>query len=153
MKSKSKESIDYSIVIPVYQNKGSLEETFELIKKNVIDRNPQYSVEVIFVDDGSTDGSIKDLIKLYKAYPELIVLIKLTRNFGTYPAIIAGYKRATGKCIINLSADLQDPAELIHEMLQYHFIKNYKSNIDIKRLFFFEKVDHSKLIKLDNLRI
>jgi len=125
MKSKSKELVDYSIVIPVYQNKDTLEGTFELVKQNVIDRNPQHSAEVIFVDDGSTDGSLKDLIKLYKAYPELIVLIKLTRNFGTYPAIIAGYKQATGKCVINLSADLQDPPELIHDMLHYHFIENY----------------------------
>ena len=125
MQSKSKEFIDYSIVIPVYQNKGSLKDTFKLLKENVIDRNPQYSVELIFVDDGSTDGSLEVLIDLYEAYPELIVLIKLTRNFGTYPAIIAGYKQATGKCIINLSADLQDPPELIHDMLDYHFNKKY----------------------------
>jgi len=124
MKSKSKELIDYSIVIPVYQNKGSIEETFELLKNNVIERNPQYSAEIIFVDDGSSDGSLQALIKLYKKYPELIVLIKLTRNFGTYPAIIAGYERAKGKCVINISADLQDPPELINEMLQSHFVKN-----------------------------
>ena len=127
MQSKSNEFIDYSIVIPVYQNKGSLKDTFKLLKENVIDRNPQYSVEIIFVDDGSTDGSLKILIDLYEAYPELIVLIKLTRNFGTYPAIIAGYKQATGKCVINLSADLQDPPELIHDMLDYHFTKKYNT--------------------------
>ena len=75
MKSKSKELIDYSIVIPVYQNKGSIEETFEILKNNVIERNPQYSAEIIFVDDGSSDGSLQALIKLYKNYPELIVLI------------------------------------------------------------------------------
>ena len=125
MKIKSKNLIDYSIVIPVYQNKGSVEETFELVKKDVIDRNPQYSAEVIFVDDGSTDGSLKDLIKLYDAYPELIVIIKLTRNFGTYSAIIAGYNQAKGKCVINLSADLQDPHGLMNDMLHYHFIENY----------------------------
>ena len=125
MKSKSNKLIDYSIVIPVYQNKGSLDDTFKLIKNNVIDRNPQYSAEIIFVDDGSTDGSFQDLITLYEAYPELIVIVKLTRNFGTYPAIIAGFNQAKGKCIINLSADLQEPPELIHDMLQYHFNKNY----------------------------
>ena len=125
MKSKSNKLIDYSIVIPVYQNKGSLDDTFKLPKKNVIDRNPQYSAELIFVDDGSTDGSFQDLVNLYEAYPELIVIVKLTRNFGTYPAIIAGFNQAKGKCIINLSADLQEPPELIHDMLQYHFNKNY----------------------------
>lgn len=125
MKSKPGKFIDYSIVIPVYQNKGSLDKTFNSIKKNVIDRNPEYSAEVIFVDDGSTDGSFHDLINLYEAYSELIVIVKLSRNFGTYPAIIAGFEQATGKCVINLSADLQDPPELIHDMLHYHFEKDY----------------------------
>ena len=128
MKSKINKSIDYSIIIPVYQNEGSLKETFHTLKTNVIDKNPQYSSEIVFVDDGSSDGSFQDLIALYEAYPELIVIVKLTRNFGTYPAIIAGFKQAKGKCVINLSADLQEPPELIHDMLRYHFVKNYYLN-------------------------
>ncbi len=118
-------SVDYSIVVPVYQNEGSLDETFRKLKKYVIDRNTQYSSEVIFVDDGSTDNSFPVLRKLYDAYPELIVIIKLTRNFGTYPAIIAGYENARGKCVVNISADLQDPPELIDKMLNAHFNKNF----------------------------
>ena len=105
----------------------SLDEIFESLKKNVIDRNPQYSAEVIFIDDGSTDQSFQILMNLYETYPELIIIVKLTRNFGTYPAIIAGYEKATGKCVINLSADLQDPPELIHDMLDYHFTKKYNN--------------------------
>ena len=116
---------DFSIVIPVYQNEGSLNETFRSLKENVIDKNPQYSAEVIFVDDGSTDGSLACLMALKESYPELIVIMKLTRNFGTYPAIIAGYEKAVGKCVINVSADLQDPPELIHKMLQAHFINKF----------------------------
>ena len=125
MKSKLNQSIDYSIVIPVFQNEGSLNETFQSLKKNVIDRNSQYSAEVIFIDDGSTDQSFQILMNLYKTYPELIIIVKLTRNFGTYPAIIAGYEKAKGKCVINISADLQDPPELIYDMLNYHFKKSY----------------------------
>ena len=117
--------IDYSIVIPVYQNEGSLEETFSTLKSNVIDKNPQYSSEVIFVDDGSSDHSLEILKSLYKAFPKLIIIVQLTRNFGTYPAIIAGYEKARGSCIINISADMQDPPELINGMLNFHFIKNY----------------------------
>ena len=119
--SNFNKAIDYSIVIPVYQNEASLEDTFNTLKEGVIDNNPHYSVEVIFVDDGSTDNSFKILQKIYETYPELIVLIKLTRNFGTYPAIVAGYEKAKGKCIVNISADLQDPPELINEMLNHYF--------------------------------
>ena len=56
--------------------------------------------EMIIIDDGSTDGSLQELINLYETYPELIVIIKLTRNFGQYPAIIAGYQHAKSKCVI-----------------------------------------------------
>lgn len=118
-------SLDYSIVVPVYQNEASLEDTFRILKENVIDNNPQYSAEIIFVDDGSTDNSLKVLYNLYRSYPELITIVKLTRNFGTYPAIVAGYEKASGKCIINISADLQDPPELINDMLDYYFKENY----------------------------
>ncbi len=125
MSLKTNQLIDYSIVVPVYQNEGSLDETFRKLKDNVIDKNPQYSAEVIFVDDGSTDKSFQILLNLYKSFPELVVIVKLTRNFGTYPAIIAGYEKARGDCIINISADLQDPPELIDEMLSYHFKEDF----------------------------
>ena len=61
MKSKINRSIDYSIIIPVYQNEGSLKETFHTLKTNVIDNNPQYSSELIFVDDGSSDSTKESL--------------------------------------------------------------------------------------------
>jgi polyisoprenyl-phosphate glycosyltransferase len=125
MKSKNEQPKDYSIIIPVYQNQGSLKKTFDVLKSDVIDKNSQYSSEIIFVDDGSTDESLKVLQSLYEAYPELIVIIKLTRNFGTYPAIIAGYEKARGSCLINISADMQDPPELINEMISFHFNENY----------------------------
>ena len=125
MMTKIKKTLDYSIVIPVYQNEGSLEKTFHTLKSNVIDKNPQFSSEVVFVDDGSSDNSYKILHDLYEAFPELIVIVKLTRNFGTYPAIIAGYEKARGSCIVNISADLQDPPELINDMLNFHFNEDY----------------------------
>jgi len=123
MKNLNQE-IDYSIVIPVYQNETSLEDTFKILKESVIDNNPHHSAEIIFVDDGSTDNSFKVLQKIHENYSESIILIKLTRNFGTYPAIIAGYEKAKGKCIINISADLQDPPELINKMLDHYFNDN-----------------------------
>ena len=125
MNLKKGKSVDYSIIIPVYQNEGSLNDVFHKLKDNVIDKNPQYSCEIIFIDDGSTDNSFQVLNNLYENYPELIVIVKLTRNFGTYPAIIAGYEKARGDCLINISADLQDPPALINEMLNSYFTENF----------------------------
>ena len=69
MNLKIKQNVDYSIVVPVYQNEGSLEKTFNIIKANVIDKNPKYLSEVIFVDDGSTDNSFQILCNRYEAFP------------------------------------------------------------------------------------
>lgn len=117
--------IDYSIIIPVYYNEGSLLITFHRIFEKVISRNKNYSCEVIFIDDGSKDNSLKELKDLKGKYPEYIKIIKFTRNFGQVAAISAGYQFAKGDCIINLSADLQDPPELINQMLDFHFKENY----------------------------
>lgn len=112
---------DYSIVIPVYFNEGCLSKTFDLIYRDVIQKNSDLDWEIIFVDDGSKDRSYEELLKIKKNNPDSVKVIKFTRNFGQVPAIIAGYRHATGKCIITLSADLQDPPDLINTMLNSYF--------------------------------
>jgi glycosyltransferase involved in cell wall biosynthesis len=74
-------TIDYSIVIPVYFNEGSLESTMASIKRDVIVRNPKLKCEVIFVDDGSGDGSLNELIQIQKKNPKIVNVIKLKINF------------------------------------------------------------------------
>ena len=103
--------IDYSIIIPVYFNEGSLSATLNTIKHQVIDKNPELLAEVIFVDDGSGDSSLDELLELKNANPDLVKVIKFTRNFGQVQAILAGFNLAKGKCVINISADMQDPPE------------------------------------------
>ncbi|MFZ5571362.1 MAG: glycosyltransferase family 2 protein [Thermodesulfobacteriota bacterium] len=117
----SEYTVDYSIIIPVYYNEGSLAKTFDILKKEVIGRNPDLTAEIIFIDDGSGDNSFQEMTELKNAAPQLVRLIKFTRNFGQLQAIMAGFKLARGKCVINISADLQDPPELINEMIYYHF--------------------------------
>jgi glycosyltransferase involved in cell wall biosynthesis len=119
-------AIDYSIVIPVYYNEGSLKPIFEEIKNKVIDKNPERACEVIFVDDGSKDNSFSELLEIKSHYPEIVKIIKLVRNFGQLQAIMAGYTYARGKCVVTISADLQDPPELINTMLDHHFKSNYQ---------------------------
>ena len=73
-------------------------------------------LELIFIDDGSGDKSLDKLLEFKKTRPETII-IKLTRNFGAIKAVKAGLKYVTGNAFSVLAADLQDPPNLILEMV------------------------------------
>jgi dolichol-phosphate mannosyltransferase len=118
--------IDYSIIIPVYYNEGSIEKTFNILKEKVISKNKELNCELIFIDDGSKDNSCNEILALKEKHPDLVKAIKFTRNFGQVSAIYAGYRYAKGKCLINISADLQDPPDLINRMITYHFKNEYE---------------------------
>lgn len=125
-------NIDISIIVAVYFNVDTLEILFNRIKQNVIEKNPDRSFEIIFIDDGSKDKSFDLLLDLKKTYPEYIKIIKLTRNFGQVAAITAGIRKAKGKFIISLDADLQDPPELMNEMIQAHFPEGFEIAVGIR---------------------
>jgi polyisoprenyl-phosphate glycosyltransferase len=116
----------YSIVVPVYNNQGSLIKLAEILKEKVFSQFQDKTFELIMVDDGSGDESLKELFEIRNNHIPGIKIIKLTRNFGQLAAILAGYSKATGKCVINISADLQDPPELISEMIQYFENEKYE---------------------------
>ncbi|MBN1269863.1 MAG: glycosyltransferase family 2 protein [Kiritimatiellae bacterium] len=116
-----KQQVDFSIVIPVYFNEGLLKNTMAELKEQVLARNPALKAEVTFVDDGSGDGSLKELLEVRAADPQLVRVIKLTRNFGQVNALRAGFAHARGRCAVAMSADGQDPASLINDMLKAHF--------------------------------
>jgi len=107
-----------SIIIPVYCNEGSLKITYENIVSQVINKWPDKNFELIFIDDGSIDNSYSELINLFHSHPDIIRIIKFPRNFGQVSAILAGYIYSKGECIINISADLQDPPSLMNEMIK-----------------------------------
>jgi dolichol-phosphate mannosyltransferase len=105
-----------SVVVPVYYNAESLPLLFaELQKVEGQLRERACAMELIFVDDGSGDESIVELMKIKQQRPDTRV-VKLTRNFGAAHACKMGLKYVTGDCIMWLSADLQDPPELVTEM-------------------------------------
>ncbi len=103
-------------MIPVYRNEKAVTLTHAGIKE-ALSKVPNHDYEFIFVDDGSDDGSLAELLEIRKGDPKVKV-ITFTRNFGQIPAILAGFREATGDAVINVSADLQDPAELIPQMVQ-----------------------------------
>ena len=126
MNPDNMKSIDCSIVIPVYFNEGSIVPTVEAIEREVIVQNPQRAFEIIFVDDGSGDGSLNVLREVQRQKPDLVHVVKLTRNFGQASALMAGFAIARGNCVIPMSADLQDPPQLMNAMLQAFFTEGYE---------------------------
>ncbi len=114
-----------SIVIPVYNNAQSIPILFERIIEQ-FEADDKSCLEIIFIDDGSTDYSWETITALKAQNPEIITAIKLSRNFGQLAAMIAGWETASGDAVINISADLQDPPELIKG-----FLKDWDDGVDL----------------------
>ena len=105
-----------SIVIAVYHNEGAISKTHEGIQR-VFASMPEHDYELVFVDDGSKDGSLQEILGL-REHDSRVKAITFTRNFGQMAAMLAGFKEATGAAVINMSADLQDPVDLIPQMIE-----------------------------------
>ncbi|GAA4038408.1 glycosyltransferase family 2 protein [Flavobacterium cheonhonense] len=103
-----------SFVIPVFRNEGSITPTYEKITGLMHKLSLDY--EFVFVNDGSDDNSMQELTALHENDSKVKVL-SFSRNFGQVPAIIAGMKEVTGAAAVSMSADLQEPIELIENMI------------------------------------
>ena len=121
--------MDISVVIPLLNEEESLPELTQWIEK-VMNEN-QFSYEVIFVDDGSSDGSWK-LIEELQEKNEAIKGIKFRRNYGKSAALNAGFQKAAGDVVITMDADLQDSPDEIPELYrmiveeQYDLVSGWK---------------------------
>ena len=111
--------MNLSIVIPLLNEEESLEELHDWIAR-VMESN-QFSYEILFIDDGSTDQSWNVIEKLAQQNTN-VKGIRFHKNFGKSQALHAGFKEAKGDVIITMDADLQDNPEDIPEM--YHLILN-----------------------------
>jgi glycosyltransferase involved in cell wall biosynthesis len=118
--------VDYSIVVPVYHNEGSLRPLMDSIQKDVVLQHPDLTWEAIFVDDGSGDRSFEELLRIREEFSPHVRLVKFTRNFGQMSALLAGLSRCQGRCAIMMSADGQDPPSLINDMLKAHYEEGYE---------------------------
>lgn len=105
-----------SIVIPVYYNEDNLYPLYDDIKKKVIDVI-DYEYEIIMVNDGSKDNSYAVMQELAER-DHNVKIISLSRNFGSHAAILCGLAKCTGDCAIVKAADLQEPTELVLEMVE-----------------------------------
>ncbi len=104
-----------SIVIPVYYNEDNLEPLYDDLKKKIIDVI-DYEYELVIVNDGSKDNSY-EVMKNLAERDEHVKIISLSRNFGSHAAILCGLAKCTGDCAVVKAADLQEPTELILEMV------------------------------------
>jgi len=106
-----------TVVVPVYFNEGSLPELDrELASVEEALRERHLNLQRIFVDDGSGDESLRELLAIEERR-ERVTVIKLTRNFGAVQALKIGLDFVEGDCLMFLAADLQDPPELIIPMV------------------------------------
>jgi len=104
-----------SIVIPVYNEAQNI----DYIVKEVlaVTENLNYIFEIIFIDDGSNDGTLEKIQIISNKFSQILYL-QLSRNFGHQNALKAGYDSATGDCIISMDGDMQHPPAIISLMLQ-----------------------------------
>lgn len=105
--------MDISIVIPLYNEEESLPELLRWIKEVMDNFGKTY--EVLLVDDGSTDSSWKEILKLKKIYPQ-VKGIRFRTNYGKSAALQKGFEHADGTVVITMDADLQDSPEEIPDL-------------------------------------
>ncbi len=121
--------MDISVVIPLYNEDESLPELFAWIERVMKENN--FTYEVIFVNDGSTDRSWEVIEELRKK-SECVKGIKFRRNYGKSPALFCGFEQAQGDVVITMDADLQDSPDEIPELYRmikedgYDLVSGYK---------------------------
>lgn len=106
-----------SVVIPVFNEEENINPLFERLRKVIEQINPS-SAELIFVDDGSADQTLSQVRSLKGDSALQVRYIELSRNFGHQIAVTAGLDNCQGDYVVIIDADLQDPPELIPEMLE-----------------------------------
>ena len=105
-----------SVVVPMYYEEEVAKECYTRLK-NVLEKIENYNYEIIFINDGSKDKTL-EILKNIAEENKNVKIISFSRNFGHQCAVTAGLRYVTGDAIVIIDADLQDPPELIPEMLK-----------------------------------
>src|SRR6185503_13285127 len=113
-----------SVVVPAMNEEENIGPFYQAVG-SVLESLSDLDWEIIFVDDGSTDSTVERVLALRESDPRVGVL-QLSRNFGSYAAIKAGFDYARGDAVITISADLQDPPELFPS-----FVKQWRDGSHI----------------------
>ena len=108
--------IEISVVVPCYNEEQVLAECHKRLSDVL--NGAGLSYECIYVDDGSRDHTWPQLMEMQRHDPARVVAVSLSRNFGHQPAVSAGLSLARGRAVVIIDADLQDPPELLPEMVK-----------------------------------
>ncbi|MBP5476985.1 MAG: glycosyltransferase family 2 protein [Paludibacteraceae bacterium] len=106
--------MDISVVIPLFDEAESLPSLYEWLVR-VMDEH-RFSYEILFIDDGSTDDSWEVISRLHSQSPDTVRSIRFRRNYGKSAALFCGFRKAEGKVVITMDADLQDSPDEIPEL-------------------------------------
>ncbi len=107
---------EISAVIPVYNEVGSLDEMYRQLSDALVGMGRSY--EILFVNDGSTDGTTERLEQLADSDPEHVRVVHFRKNFGKSPALNAAFERVRGRIVLTLDADLQDDPAMIPDFVE-----------------------------------
>ncbi|RME69465.1 MAG: glycosyltransferase [Chloroflexi bacterium] len=108
--------LTYSVVIPLFNDAEILPVLHNRLQAVLQSLNESY--EIIYVDDGSRDNTFDVLTSLHRSDPVHIKGIRLLRNFGQHPAVTAGFEQTSGRIVITLDSDLQNPPEELPKLLK-----------------------------------
>lgn len=147
-----------SLIVPCYNEQESIELFIKTVNDIFITKDAKYHLEIIAVNDGSTDLTLLKLMQLQKIYP-FIKIVDFSRNFGKESALSAGLSYATGDAIVPIDADLQHPPHLVLDMLSlweegYEVVMakrvNRKTDSTLQRITaqFFYKI-HNKISDIE----
>ena len=107
--------MDISLIVPVFNEEQAIRPFYDAVRHALANQTDQ--IELIFINDGSQDGTEKQIRQLIAGDPD-VVLIDLSRNFGKEAALFAGLEQACGDAIIPIDVDLQDPVEVIPKLIE-----------------------------------
>ena len=110
------QKVALSIVVPVMNEEQNVRPLYQKLSDQLNSQGQNY--EVIFVDDGSTDNTFRELQTLHEEHPGTIRVIRFRRNFGKTPALVAGFSHCLGEIIFTMDGDLQDDPEEIPNFLE-----------------------------------
>lgn len=107
--------MDISLIVPVFNEEQAIRPFYDAVRRALANQSDQ--VELIFINDGSQDGTEKQIRQLIAGDPD-VALIDLSRNFGKEAALLAGLEQASGDAVIPIDVDLQDPVEVIPQLIE-----------------------------------